>query len=283
MSASQFPPLRLRRAWRFLADVWRLASDRDLGLISAGVAFYAMLAVFPGAAALIALWGVVSDPEMIATQMEVLEGFVPEQAMGLLEGQVQALIDTTDTTLGWATALSTGFAILSARSGVGALIRGLKAIHGTTSESLLRDFLRAVAMTLGLLAVGLAALASGVILPVAVAVLPPGPFTGPALMAGRWAVAVLVILAGLGLVYRFGSGQGPRARGWVTPGALVALTLWAAASVAFSAYVARFADYNEVYGTLGAAVALLIWLYISAYAVLLGAAVNAVAGRAQPS
>ncbi len=283
MSASQFPPLRLRRAWRFLADVWRLASDRDLGLISAGVAFYAMLAVFPGAAALIALWGVVSDPEMIATQMEVLEGFVPEQAMGLLEGQVQALIDTTDTTLGWATALSTGFAILSARSGVGALIRGLKAIHGTTSESLLRDFLRAVAMTLRLLAVGLAALASGVILPVAVAVLPPGPFTGPALMAGRWAVAVLVILAGLGLVYRFGSGPGPRARGWVTPGALVALTLWAAASVAFSAYVARFADYNEVYGTLGAAVALLIWLYISAYAVLLGAAVNAVAGRAQPS
>ena len=185
MSASQVPPLRLRRAGRFLADVWRLASDRDLGLISAGVAFYAMLAVFPGAAALIALWGVVSDPEMIATQMEVREGFVPEQAMGLLEGQVQALIDTTDTTLGWATALSTGFAILSARSGVGALIRGLKAIHGTTSESLLRDFLRAVAMTLGLLAVGLAALAAGVILPVAVAVLPPGPFTGPAPMAGR--------------------------------------------------------------------------------------------------
>ncbi len=263
--------------------VWRLASDRDLGLVSAGVAFYAMLAVFPGVAALIALWGVVSDPDMIGTQMEVLEGFVPEQAMGLLEGQVQALIDTTDTTLGWATALSTGFAILSARSGVGALIRGLNAIHGTASGGLLHDFLRAVAMTLGLLAVGLAALATGVILPVAVAVLPPGPLTGPALLAGRWAVAVLVILSGLGLVYRFGPGQGPRARGWVTPGALVALTLWAAASLGFSVYVARFADYNEVYGTLGAAVALLIWLYISAYAVLLGAAVNAVAGRAQPS
>ncbi len=263
MTAPAFLPDRLGRAWRFWASVWVLASDRDLGLISAGVAFYAMLAVFPWAAALIALWGVVSDPEMIATQMEVLEGFVPDQAMGLLEGQVQTLIGTADRTLGWATALSTGFAILSARSGVGALIRGLKAIHGTASRGVLRDFLRAVAMTLGLLAVGLAALASGVILPVA--------------------VAVLVILAGLGLVYRFGPGQGPRARGWVTPGALVALTLWAVASLGFSAYVARFADYNEVYGTLGAAVALLIWLYISAYAVLLGAAVNAVAGRAQPS
>lgn len=263
-------------AWRVTREVWRIVSARDLGLVSAGVAFYAMLAIFPGVAAVIALWGFVSDPEVIQTQLALMEGLVPEQVMLLLEGQVEKLIAAAESTLGWATILSTGVAILSARSGVAALMRGLNAIHGAEQKSGLRHFARAVVVTVALVAIALVALATVVVLPVILAILPLGPLTSVAVTFVRWLAAVLVMIYGLGLVYRYGPAKEEGTSRWVTPGALLALGIWAAASFGFSFYVANFANYNEVYGTLGAAVALLMWLYISAYVVLLGAVVNRV-------
>ena len=250
------------------------AKKADLGLIAAGVAFYAMLALFPGAGAIIALWGFVSDPAVIESQLALMRGIVPEQVMAILSAQFDQLIATTGRTLGWATALSTGLAVITARGGVAALLKGLNAVYGTPNRTGLRQTLQAILLTVALMGIALVALAAVVVIPVIVAFFPPGPVASVILAVTRWAGAVLVMVFGLGLIYRYGPNRDGRRSAWITPGAGVALAIWVAASLGFSVYVANFANYNQVYGTLGAVVALLLWLWLSAWAVLIGAAVN---------
>ncbi len=118
----------LRAGIGALQALWDETDDRHLDLIAAGVAFYAMLAIFPAVAAIIALWGFVSDPALVEDQLLLLEGFFPPEAFALISGQVTALVTTNDSTLGWTTAISTAAAIWSTRAGVGALLRGVNAI-----------------------------------------------------------------------------------------------------------------------------------------------------------
>ena len=250
------------------------AQKADLGLIAAGVAFYAMLALFPGAGAIIALWGFVSDPAVIEAQLGLLDGLVPEQVMAVLAAQFDQLIATTGRTLGWATALSTGLAVITARGGVAALIKGLNAVYGTPNRTGIWHTVQAILLTLALMGIALVAMAAVVVIPIVVAFFPPGPVASAILAVTRWAGAVLVMVFGLGLVYRYGPNRSGERSAWITPGAGVALAIWVAASLGFSVYVANFANYNEVYGALGAVVALLLWLWLSAWAVLIGAAVN---------
>ena len=119
-----------------LRGVMRCMSERNLDLIAAGVAFYAMLAVFPAFAAVIAFWGFISDPSIIEDQLNMLRGLVPAEALALLEGQVRVLVDANSSTLGWATLVSIGGALWSTRAGVGALVRGLLAFTGRDPDDL---------------------------------------------------------------------------------------------------------------------------------------------------
>ncbi len=132
----------------------------------------------------------------------------------------------------------------------------------------------ALGLTGVLVAVALLTLASLVGVPLALAYLPLGTWTELALTVLRWGVAVLVMLVGLGLVYRYGPNR-PKRTPWISVGVVVALMLWAAASLGLSLYLRNFGSYNEVYGSIGAVIALLMWFFLSAYAFLLGAAVNA--------
>ncbi|WP_343116343.1 YihY/virulence factor BrkB family protein [Ostreiculturibacter nitratireducens] len=269
----------LKLVGALIAAVWNAADDRHLGLIAAGVAFYGLFAIFPGIAATIALWGYFSDPAVILSYLDTLSEFIPADAFSLLESQVKALVASNVSTLGWTSALSLLVALYSARAGVAALIQGLNAIYMRPQRDGLMRFLRAVLLTFVLIAVVLAALATVIFVPVALAFVPLGPVGGWLVTALPWIVLFIVVLGMIGMFYRYGPNR-PSARGhWVSPGALLAALLWAGASVAFSLYLANFGTYNKIYGSIGAVVALLMWFYISAYTVLLGAAVNAELSR----
>ena len=141
------PPALLAALWRF----YRRTEQAELDLIAAGVAFYAFLAIFPAAAAVIAIWGFLFDPAVIRQEVALMAGFLPPDAYSLIDGQVEALLAVNSRSLGWATLLSTLFALWSARAGVAALIRGLNAIHQLPNRSGHWHQLRAFVLTLSLI------------------------------------------------------------------------------------------------------------------------------------
>lgn len=266
-------PLRL---WRTAVGVWKLSGDVQLSLVAAGVAFYSIFAIFPAIAALIAVFGLLADPVIIEGQLEMMRDVIPGEAYQLLEEQLNSMLSTRTETLGFATALSIAVALFSARNGVASLILGLNQIYRRPNRGGLRHIIVALTLTVSLIAVAVMALLVVVIAPIVLAFLPLGPIAGWALEAVRWVVAFGIVLTGLGLIYKFGPNmRGSRGR-WLTPGAFMVIIFWLIASAGFSYYLSNFGNYNEVYGSIGAVIALLMWLFISAWLVLLGAAVNVV-------
>ncbi|GAD56145.1 YihY/virulence factor BrkB family protein [Limimaricola cinnabarinus] len=259
-----------------LVGIWALSGEVQLGLIAAGVAFYSIFAIFPAVAALIAIFGLLADPTVIETQLVMMEEIIPVEAYELLREQLNLMLATRPETLGFATLLSTFVALFSARNGVASLILGLNQIYGRPNRNGLRQLAVAILLTLSLISIAVMAMLVVVIAPILIKVLPLERGTGWLLEAIRWIAAFGIVLAGLGVLYRFGPNmRGARGR-WITPGAFLVILFWLVASAGFSFYLANFGNYNEVYGSIGAVIALLMWLYISAFLVLLGAAVNVV-------
>ncbi len=261
-----------RVLWRFVLDFGR----NDLSLMAAGVAFFAMLALFPGIAALVSFYGILADPTAIKTNMVLLKPLMPDNVYPLLDRQVSMLLRTDQSALGAASLISLVFATWSARAGITALLTGLERIGGISRErSLLRSLGLAYLMTLLLILVGIVAVVSVVFVPTILALLPLGTAASVAAHIGQWAVAILTILIGIGLVYRYSSLSNMRRPPLITPGSIVATLLWLWASLLLSAYLRNFGYYNEIYGSLGAVIALLLWFYVGAYVVLIGAELNA--------
>ncbi len=272
-----------QRIWRTMVGVWKLSGEVQLSLVAAGVAFYSIFAIFPAIAALIAIFGLVADPSVIETQLSLMREFIPQEPYRILEDQLTTILSAQTETLGFTTLLSTGVALFSARNGVASLILGLNQIYRRPNRGGLRHIMVALTLTMSLIAVAVMALLVVVIAPIALALLPIGSRAIWLLEVIRWGVAFGIVLAALGLIYRFGPNmRGARGR-WLTPGAFVVIVFWLFASAGFSYYLANFGNYNEVYGSIGAVIALLMWLFISAWLVLLGAAVNVVWDDLKPS
>lgn len=265
----------VRVVWRIGVGVFDNVAERNLDLIAAGVAFYAMFAVFPAVAAIIALWGFLADPSVVEDQLLLLRAFVPADGFSLLERQVDRLIIANDSTLGIATLISTAVALWSTRAGVGALVRGLNTAYGTVPRAGLWGIFWTIFMTGALMTVALLALASIVVLPVLLALFPTGRFTAAVLTVGQWTLTGSVALGTVGLLYRYAPNHRGRRPRWLSVGAILAMVVWAGASAAFTIYLRNFGSYNEIYGSIGAVIALLMWFFISALSILLGAAVNA--------
>lgn len=244
-------------------------------LIAAGIAFFGILALFPAIAAVIALWGLIGDPQAVLPEIERYRFMVPGDIFAILSDQVTALADADEGTLGWATALSILLAIWSARAGVAALMQGMNAVYEESNRSGLRHYISAYVLTVGLVCVALLAIGTLVAVPIALALLPLGPAGEMMLEISRWCVAFALLLVGAGVIYRYGPNRRAARLPWITPGAVIAVLLWTAASFGFSVYLSNFANYNEVYGSIGAVIALLMWLFISGFLLLLGAALNA--------
>ena len=279
---NQLPCQSLRIGTRMIffqtaSQVWLRASNAEIGLISAGIAFFGFLAVFPALAAVITIWGFAADPIVVQTQLELAENYLPAEAFDLLYGQAQRILATNSRSLGLATALSTVFALWSARAGVGALISGINAIHGLPSRSGMRHAVRAFFLTLVLIGLVLSGMVLAVVMPLLINFLPLGTVAAQALGAANLLVGMMLVMVSIAIAYRLGPNRsGKRARrAFFTVGMFVALALWVAVSRGLVVYLGNFANYNQVYGSIGAVVALLMWFYLSAFAVLLGAAVDA--------
>lgn len=247
----------------------------NIALISAGVAFFAMLSVFPGLAALVSILSLIADPAVVIYELEQIRGLMPEEVYQILNTRIVGLVSTSSSRLEWAGAVSVGFALWSARAGVGALMQGLNSVYSTEDRATWRHYARALLLTICIVGVGIVALLTVVVAPVALAFFPLGSIASLAFEALRWSIAIVVIFVAIGMLYRYGPNRRPKRTQFLTPGAVLAGVSWACISIAFSFYVSRFGNYNEVYGSIGAVIAMLIWLWISSFLVLLGAALNA--------
>lgn len=269
--------LSWRGSFQTLQRLSQRIDEAEVGLISAGVAFFAFFSLFPALAAIIALWGFASDPGVIRGQVEILRELLPIDAFTLISDQINALIEANDSNLGWATLISTILALWSARAGVAAMIRGLNAVFALPNRASIWHVIRAIFLTLILMGLALGALLAAVVGPLIIAFLPLGTFEVLALEAGNLLLGLLSVVVGIGMIYRLGPNyrEGQDRGPLFSWGLVVALLLWVLVSRGFVVYLANFGAYNEVYGSIGAVVALLTWLYLSAYAVMLGAAIDA--------
>lgn len=265
----------MSKTWRSLNAMMQTMDERNLGLIAAGCGFFTMLALFPGIAALIAIWGIVADPMVVQTQVANLSGLVPDDAYDLIDDQLQTLVTAQTGTLGWTTAISTTLSIFWANNGVMALVRGLNAVYREDHRGTIMRYVSAMMVTLVLIFMAIIALTAVVVAPIVLRFLPVGPVEAWGIEAARWAIAGAALVFGLGVIYRYGPNRRAPRVPWVSAGTAVAIVIWGLGSWAFGLYLSNFGRYNEIYGSIGAVVALLMWLYLSAYVILLGAALNA--------
>lgn len=273
--------LTLPPKWKAaLLRLYRRAEQAELDLIAAGVAFYGFLAIFPAVAAVIAIWGALSDPSVIRTEIALLQEILPPDAFDLILGQVDALLAVSKRGIGWATILSTAFALWSARAGVAALMRGLNAVHGLPNRTGHWHQLRAMVMMLALVGLILGAMLVSIIIPVLAQAVPKIARDYATLQQVNQMMGMAMAVLAVGLAYRFGPNH-LRKPPLFTWGLLVAIVLWGASARGFMLYLENFPAYNRIYGSIGAVVALLMSFYVSAYALLLGAAVDAERARSR--
>lgn len=258
-----------------LKATMKTVDDRNLPLIAAGVAFYSLLSLFPTITAAVSVWGLFANPVAIEEQLDGLSASVPAGAFDIIETQVQRLAAAPSDTLTWAGVLAMVLALWSARAAIAALIRGLNAIYEERHRKGLKRVFRALTLTFLLVFMTTIFVAIMVVAPVLIAFAPLGPLAETALRALKWLVILVMLLVSLGLIYRLAPNRKAARVPWVSPGAVLATGLWTIASAALSLYLENFGNYNEIYGSLGAVIALLMWFFVSAFVVLLGAAVNA--------
>ncbi len=259
--------------WKDIALRTKDEIERDhVGLIAAGVAFYGLLAIFPGIAAVMAIGGLVTEPSMLVDQLDRLAAIMPQQAADIILSQAREVAGSREDGLGLAAAVGILLALWSASKGVSSLMEGLNVAY---DEEETRGFfaktLTKLGLTVGLVVGLLLCIAIAVGLPVILAVLPGDTLTEALVTVLRWPLILLIATAGLAVLYRFGPARSDAKWRWLTPGAGVACVLWVLGSLAFAFYVRNFASYNETFGTLGGVVVLLMWMWLSAFIVLLGA------------
>jgi membrane protein len=250
-------------------------AEDHVTLIAAGVAFYALLALFPAIAAFLAIAGLVFDPERIVAQIESMSGVLPGPATEIVIAQAREVAGGRTGGLGAMALIGVALAFYSASKGVGSLMEGLNVAYDETeTRGLLRLKATALALTI-LLIVGFAiGIAVTLALPAALSILAPGLATGILISAGGLLVMLTAAMIGLAVLYRLGPCRANAEWRWTTPGAAVACIAWILASAGFAVYVANFGSYNESFGSLGGVVVLLLWLWISALVVLVGAEIN---------
>ncbi|MEO1550117.1 MAG: YihY/virulence factor BrkB family protein [Pseudomonadota bacterium] len=251
-----------------------------LNLPAAGVAFFAFLSLVPTLAALVALWGLFADPTRLESVLAGVAAIAPAEAFGIIETQLTALAAAPERDLSIATALSFGLALFAARAGMSALLSGLAGISGVPrTDGFLLHQLMSIGFTLVLILAALCTLGLMVILPALLKTLAADLSLDPVVLVLRWAVPVGVILFGLSVLYRYGMVHKRDRPAWISPGAVLAVILWVLVSQGFATYLSTFQSYAKLYGSLGAIAVLLVWFYLSAYAILIGALTNKTLSR----
>ena len=265
------------RGWKDVAvRVKQQMKVDDVPLLAAGVAFFAMLALVPALVALVSVYGLVADPEGIERDVEDLLAAAPQEVQDLVTSQLSSIVESSPSGLRIGAIVGLVVALWSASSGVKHLIG---AVNLAYDEDETRGFLKLRGLALALTVAGVVALAAVVagliVFPELLGDEGTEAVFRALILVVRWPLLALLGLVALAVIYRYSPDRdAPRWR-WVSPGALFAVVVWVIASVLFSLYTSNFGQYNETYGALGAVVVVMLWLYITAYVVIVGAEINA--------
>jgi membrane protein len=244
--------------------------------LAAGMTYYSILAIFPALAALVAIYGLFADPGSIAKHLDQISGFVPSGAVDVARDQLTRVTSKGSQSLGFTFAIGLAISLWSANAAMKALFDTLNIVYGEEEQ---RGFLKlnAVSLAFTLAAIGFVVVALGavVVIPVVLNYLSLSNFADLLVRIARWPVMFVGLALALACIYRFGPSREAPAWRWISWGSAVATLLWLAASGLFSWYAASFGKFNETYGSLGAVIGFMTWLWISAIVVLMGAELDA--------
>jgi membrane protein len=265
--------------WAGWKDIlWRTyerSNDDRLLATAAGVVFFGLLAVFPAVTALVSFYGLFADPSTIGANLQTLALMLPEGSFQIVQDQIARVLDKGSTALGWTFLFGLALAVWSANAGVKAVIDALNVVYEEREKrSFIGLNLLSLAFTIGGIAALLLMVGAVVAFPLALDHLGLPPDSRLIVSLARWPLLFVVLLAALGILYRFGPSRDAARWEWLGVGTLAAALLWIAGSSALSWYLSNFGNYSATYGSLGAAIGLMTWMWMSAIVVLFGAELN---------
>ncbi len=259
---------------------WRRIYQHNLSALAAAAAFYALLSIFPTLTALVSLYGLVADPAMAERQVAAMEGVLPPEALKLVATWLEALVQGPTTKFGIGLLVSMLLASWSVWSATVMLMNAVNTCYGDEeTRGFVRFNLEAVVLGVGLVLFGVAAITLVAVVPVLLASLHAPDGWHAVISLARWPVLAVLASAVLAIIYRYGRARVLRKWQWISRGAATATALWLIGSVVFSFYVSKVGSYDRTYGSLGAVIVLLLWFYMTAYIILIGAELNAEAER----
>ncbi|WFU06483.1 YihY/virulence factor BrkB family protein (plasmid) [Rhizobium sp. CB3171] len=269
----QIPARGLRDVfWRVIHEV----SDDRITLVAAGVTFYLLLALFPALAALVSLYGFVADPASISDHLRSLALLLPPGSFDMIADRLNDLVERRSETLSVALFLGLGVALWSTHSGTLALFDAMNvAYEEAEKRGLVRLNLIALCFTLCAILAAILVIGSVAIMPLALSLLWLDQWKENLVLILRWPILLVLMIIAVTAIYRFGPSREPAKVRWLTWGAALATAGWIAMSLLFSIYLKNFANYDATYGTLGALIGFLIWIWLSMVILLVGAEVNA--------
>jgi membrane protein len=262
--------------WQIAKNVFVRIGKDNLSLVAAGVAFYAITAIFPAIAAFVSIYGLFSDATKVQDQVASISGLLPAASLKLLTDALQSYASKSHTSLNFALLVSLAIALWSAKAGVTSLMSGLNiANEQDEKRSFLVQQCVALALTIGAVLFAMVALAALAVLPALIGCLSLPDELKTALGLGRWPLLAIMVAFALAVVYRFGAYKAHPKWRWISWGAAISTILWMIGSALFSFYVSRFGSYDATYGSLAAPVVLLLWFWLTAQVVLIGAEIDA--------
>ena len=239
----------------------RITAD-NVDIIAGGLALFALLAAFPALAAAVSIYGLFASPTSIANHLQQFAAALPEGALQILQRQFSEFAQHRHGALRFGIGLGVGLSLWSARKGMVAIMKVTNVAYGEEeNRSLLGQLLTSLALAVGSVAVFVAVLLVAVAIPLS--------------LAARWMLLFSVAALALSAVYRIAPDRKAAQWRWVTPGSLIAATLWLLGSALFAWYVRSWGSYGRIYGALGGVVVLVLWFYLSGYIIILGAEINA--------
>ncbi|WP_235513437.1 MULTISPECIES: YihY/virulence factor BrkB family protein [unclassified Sphingomonas] len=281
-SASEHPWQHPWPAWRAIFfRVYTMVGYHNLSLMAAGVAFYAFLSFVPLLGAIVMTYGLIADPATVARHMETIFELVPADAARLISDQLIAVVTTASTQAGLGLFIALLLSIYGAMRAASAIIQALNVIYEEEDErSIVITTLLSAMLTIAAIFAGVVGiLSAGVLAWIRSETAFLGTVGAIVVQGATWLVAALIASAAIAFAYRYGPDRARAKWRWLSVGSVAATLLWLLATVLFGLYAANFANYNATYGALGAVVVLLMWLFVSSFAILIGAEINAEAER----
>ncbi len=244
--------------------------------VAAGVTFYGLLAIFPAIAAFVSLYGLVADPAEIEGHLTAMSTVLPGGAIQIVGEQVKRIASQGEGSLGFGFVAGLAVALWSSNAGMKAIFDALNVVYDEEEKrGFIKLNIQSLLFTVGAIVFLLTAIVATAVLPHLFDFIGLGQALEWTLAILRWPLLLVLVVLGLAALYRWGPSRDKAEWKWVTPGSLVAAVLWLVGSMLFSWYAANFGSYNETYGSLGAVVGFMTWMWISTIVILLGAELNA--------